>query len=108
MIDLLENIFNELSIECYHISKEERETYGDYIIYNFSSRDEKFSNNKVDKVRYTVYLNYYIVDGTTLEKKKTDLVKKLREYRILSRGTDNTYKESTGYYNTSLSFYYYK
>ena len=107
MIDLLENIFKELSIECYYISKEEEETEGDYIRYNFSSRDIKFSSNKVDKVEYTIYLNYYIADGTTLEKKKIDLVKKLREYKILRRGTDNTYHESTGYYNTSLSFKYY-
>ena len=107
MIDLLENIFKDLSIECYYISKQEEETEGDYIIYNFSSRDIKFSSNKVDKVEYTIYINYYIADGTTLEKKKIDLVKKLREYKILSRGTDNTYHESTGYYNTSLSFKYY-
>ena len=108
MIDLIETIFSELNIDCYYISKESIETTEDFVIYNIKDKGEVYADNNVVRKEYTVYLNYYIVDGTTLESKKEILNKKLREYRFYSRGTDLTHKESTGYYNTSLSFYYYK
>ena len=101
-------ILTDLGIECYYISNENITPEGDYIIYNFRSKGKKYGNNKETRREYTVYVNYYITKASTIENKIQTLLDTFRENKFLNNGNVITVKDDTGYYNTSITFKYYK
>ena len=108
MVQIIDKILTDLGIECYYISTENIEPTGDYIKYNFRSSGEVYANNEEVRRQYIVYINYFIVKAQTIESKIETLNKELRKNNFLNRGEIITMKDSTGYYNTSLQFKFYK